>query len=146
MSEIDRMYNEARGSRLGVGWLTFTSSLLVIMGIFKILDAIWAWKYDDEIPGGIQTIIFDQNLAAWGWLWLLLGILMIVAGFAVVKGEEWGRWFGVAVLGIAAISNYSWIVFRPFWTLVLEGIYFAGIYGLLVYGGRRDPIVPGSST
>jgi len=140
MSEIDRIYTENRSTKLGVGWLTFTSSLLVIMGIFRILDAIWAFKYDDEIPGGIQTIIFDQNLAAWGWIWLLLGILMIVGGFAVVKGMEWGRWFGVAVLGVAAVTNYSWIVYRPFWTIVLEGIYLAGIYGLMVYGGKRDDL------
>jgi hypothetical protein len=140
MSEIDRIYTENRSRKLGVGWLTFTSSLLVIMGIFKVLDAFWAFKYDDEVPGGIQTIVFDTNLAAWGWIWLLLGILMIVAGIAVVKGMEWGRWFGVVVLGIAAVSNYSWIVFRPFWTIVLEGIYLAGIYGLFVYGGKRDDL------
>ena len=140
MSEIDRIYEEQRNTKPGVFSLTFTSSLLVIMGIFRIIDAIWAFKYDDDIPSGIQTIVFDTNLAAWGWIWLLLGILMIVAGFAVVKGKEWGRWFGVAVLALAAVSNNSRIVFRPFWTLVLEGIYLAGIYGLLVYGGKRDPL------
>jgi hypothetical protein len=145
MSEIDRIYTENRNTKLGVGSLTFSSSLLVIMGIFRILDAIWAFKYDDEIPGGIQTIIFDQNLAAWGWIWLLLGILMIVGGYAVVKGMEWARWFGVAVLAVAAVTNYSWIVYRPFWTLALEAIYLIGIYGLLVYGGRRDPLTVGSS-
>lgn len=139
MSEIDRMYDEARRGKLSVGWLTFTSSLLVIMGIFKILDAFWAFKYDDDIPSGLQTIIFDTDLAAWGWIWLLLGVLMVVGGFAVVNGKEWARWFGVVVLAVAAITNYSWIVFRPFWTLVLEGVYLAGIYGLLVHGGRRDP-------
>ena len=142
MSEIDRIYTESRNKRVGVFSLTFTSSLLVIMGIFRIIDAIWAFKYNDDIPGGIQTIVFDTNLAAWGWIWLILGILMIVAGYAFVKGMEWARWFGVAVLAIAAVSNYSWIVFRPFWTLVLEGIYLAGIYGLLVYGGKRDPLTP----
>ena len=51
MSEIDRMYNESRSTKLGVGWLAFAASLLVISGIFKILDAIWAFKYDDERLG-----------------------------------------------------------------------------------------------
>jgi len=140
MSEIDRMYTEAQSTRLGVGWLAFAASLLVVTGIFKVLDAIWAFKYDGDFSENLQTIVFDHDLAAWGWIWLLLGILLIVAGFAVVKGMEWARWFGVVVLAVAAITNYSWIVFRPFWTLVLEGIYLAGIYGLLVFGGRRDPI------
>jgi hypothetical protein len=86
----------------------------------------------------VQTIIFERDLASWGWVWLLLGILLIVAGFAVVKGKEWARWFGIVVLAVAAIANYSWIVWAPFWTLVLEGIYGAAIFGLMVYGGRRD--------
>ena len=142
MSEIDRMYNEARSTKLGVGWLAFAASLLVIGGIFKILDAIWAFKYDDELAGDVRTIVFDQDLTAWGWIWLLLGILLIVAGFAVVKGMEWARWFGIVVLAVAAIANYSWIVWAPLWTLVLEGIYGAAIYGLMVYGGRRDDFRP----
>jgi hypothetical protein len=142
MSEIDRMYNESRSTKLGVGWLAFAASLLVISGIFKILDAIWAWKYDDEVSESVQTIVFERDLAAWGWIWLLLGILLIVAGFAVVKGMEWARWFGIVVLAVAAIANYSWIVWAPLWTLVLEGIYAAAIYGLMVYGGRRDDFRP----
>ena len=142
MSEIDRMYNEARSTKLGVGWLAFAASLLVIGGIFKILDAIWAFKYDDELAGDVRTIVFDQDLTAWGWIWLLLGILLIVAGFAVVKGMEWARWFGIVVLAVAAIANYSWIVWAPLWTLGLEAIYAAAIYGWLVYGGRRDDFRP----
>jgi hypothetical protein len=55
---------------------------------------------------------------------------------------EWARWFGIVVLAVAAIANYSWIVWAPLWTLVLEGIYGAGIYGLMVYGGRRDDFRP----
>jgi hypothetical protein len=138
MSEIDRMYNEARSTKLGLGWLTFASSLLVIAGIFKILDAIWAFKYDDERSEQVETIVFDRDLAAWGWVWLILGIVLIAAGFAVIKGKEWARWFGVVAVAVAAIVNYSWIFWAPFWTLGLMAIYAAAIYGLLVYGGRRD--------
>jgi hypothetical protein len=142
MSEIDRMYNEKRSTKLGVGWLAFAASLLVISGIFKILDALWAFKYDDELSGEVQTIVFERDLAAWGCVWLVIGILLIVAGFAIVKGMEWARWFGIVVLAIAAIANYSWIVWAPLWTMVLEGIYAAAIYGLMVYGGRRDDFRP----
>jgi hypothetical protein len=88
----------------------------------------------------VQTIVFGRDLTSWGWVWLLLGILLIVAGFAVVRGEEWARWFGVVAAAIGAIANYSWIVVQPIMALVMEGMFLAAIYGLLVYGGRRDPI------
>jgi hypothetical protein len=140
MTEIDRIYND-RNTKLGTGWLAFASSLLVISGIFKILDAIWAFKYDDDpVSEQVQTIVFGRDLTSWGWVWLLLGILLIVAGFAVVRGEEWARWFGVVAAAIGAITNYSWIVVQPIMALVMEGMFLAAIYGLLVYGGRRDPI------
>ena len=117
----------------------FAGVLLILAGVFQALEALSAIVHDQYLVVA-PRYIYSFDLTAWGWIFLLLGILMIVGGFAVVKGKEWGRWFGVAVLGVAAVSNYSWIVFRPFWTLALEGIYLAGIFGLLVYGGRRDPI------
>ena len=101
MSEIDRMYNEARGKKLGVGWLAFAASLLVIVGIFKIFDAIWAFKYDDELAGEVRTIVFDQDLTAWGWIWLLLGILLIVAGFVAVLSVAIGTMAALALARMA---------------------------------------------
>jgi hypothetical protein len=140
MSEIDRTDNDAPGASWGLGWLAFAASLLVIAGIFKILDAIWAFKYDDERSEQVETIVFDRDLAAWGWVWLILGIVLIAAGFAVVKGEQWARWFGVVAVAVAAIVNYSWIVWAPFWTLGLMAVYAGAIYGLVVHGGRRSDV------
>ena len=136
MSEIDRMYAEAQ-TRKGTGWLAFAGALLVVGGVLKIIDALWAFKYDDEITEQLQTVVFDRDPSTWGWIWLVLGILLIVAGFSAVSGAEWARWFGVVAAGVAAIVNYSWIVVQPFSALVLQGLMLAVIYALLVYGGRH---------
>jgi len=138
MSEIDRIYAEAQ-FRKGTGWLAFAGAMLVVSGIFKILDALWAFKYDDKVSNEVQTIVFSGDLTAWGWIWLALGIVLIVAGFAVVNQRaQWARWFGVVAAGTAAIVNYSWIFTQPIWTLVTQGILLAVIYALLVFGGSRE--------
>ncbi len=120
----------------GVRWLSFAAALLAVSGIFKIFDALWAFKYDDEV-GEIQTVFFDRDLAAWGWVWLALGILLIAAGFAVVKGAEWARWVGIVAAGLAAILSFQWIFFQPLWTILSVALALLVILPLVAYGGRQ---------
>ena len=63
--------------------MAFAATLLVMSGGFKVLDALWAFKFDDEIKPEMQTVIFERDPVAWGWLWLVLGVLLIAAGIAV---------------------------------------------------------------
>jgi hypothetical protein len=119
-----------------VSWLSFAAALLVVSGIFKIFDALWAFKYDDEVTE-VQTVLFERDLVPWGWVWLVVGIFLIAAGFAVVKGAEWARWFGIIVAGVTAIMSFQWIYFQPLWTILSVGLCVAVIFPLAAYGGRR---------
>lgn len=51
-----------RVARAGRELAAFAGSLLVIGGAFKIFDALWAFKYDDEISTEVQTILFENDL------------------------------------------------------------------------------------
>ena len=66
------------------GWLVFAATVLVVSGIFKIFDALWAFKYDDELSPEVQTFLFEHDLASWGWVWLIVGIVLIVVGLLPV--------------------------------------------------------------
>ena len=57
----------------GVKWLAFAAALLAVSGIFKILDALWAFKYDDDFSKPMKTILFENDLTSWGWVWLRSG-------------------------------------------------------------------------
>src|SRR4029450_2079187 len=85
------------------GWLAFAATLLVVSGIFKIFDALWAFKYDDEVSSEVQTFLFEHDLQAWGWVWLIVGIVLIVVGLAVVTGSEVARWIGIFAGGFARL-------------------------------------------
>jgi hypothetical protein len=122
-------------------WLAFAGSLLVIGGAFKIFDALWAFKYDDEISTEVQTILFENDLESWGWVWLGVGILLIAAGIAVVTRAQWARWVGIVAASLAAISFLPWIYYQPLWTILSVGLAVLAIYALAAYGGR-DPNTP----
>jgi hypothetical protein len=127
----------ATRARQGDGWLLFAAVVLVTGGIMRVIDALWAFDKDDEIGEGLQVLLWEDNLTAYGWLWLIVGILMIVAGFGVLSGSEAARWFGIAMASIAAISSFLWIYAYPIWSLVGTLIAFAVLYGLATYGGRE---------
>ena len=134
MAVTDEAWTESRPR--GTGWLSLAAALLVCSGIFKVFDAIWAFKYDDDIPEGLQTILFEDDLAAWGWLWLILGAALVAAGLGVIKSSQWARWFGIAAAGVAAVLNYSWIFFQPLWAILNVTLAICVIYALAAYGGR----------
>ena len=91
---------------------------------------------DDELGENLQVVVWDDNLAAYGWLWLIIGVLLILAGIGVWRGSEWARWFGIGMAAISAITSFLWIYAFPIWALVSSMISFLVIYALAAYGGR----------
>jgi hypothetical protein len=127
------------------GWLSFAAALLVVSGVFKILDALWAFKYDDDVSEEVQTVLFEHDLASWGWLWLGVGVVLILAGFAVVSGAQWARWVGIVTASIAAILFLPWIYYQPLWTILSVTLAILVVYALAAYGGPGEPRTPASA-
>jgi hypothetical protein len=121
------------------GWLAFAATVLVVSGIFKVFDALWAFKYDDdsEVSQQVQTFLFEHDLTAWGWVWLIVGIVLIVVGLAVVTGSEIARYLGIFAAAFAAVTFLPWIYYKPTWTVLSVALAVMVIYGLAAHGGRR---------
>ena len=100
-------------ARTGEGWLLFSAIILVTGGVMRIFDAFWAFDKDDEVGDASSAVLFDGDLGAYGWLLLLMGLLLIAAGFGVLSGAQWARWFGIVVASLAAISSMLWIWVYP---------------------------------
>jgi hypothetical protein len=137
---VDEVWHREEPPR-EVRWLSFAAALMIVSGIFKIFDALWAFKYDDDVTE-VQTVLFERDLVPWGWVWLGLGILLIAAGFAVVKAAEWARWAGIIVAGVTAIMSFQWIYFQPLWTVLSVTLCVVVIFPLAAYGGRRGVLGP----
>jgi hypothetical protein len=121
--------------RTGEGWLLFSAVILVTGGVIRIFDAFWAFDKGEDFDDTVETVLFDNDLTAYGWVWLIMGLLLIAAGFAVLNGAQWARWFGIIVASLAAITSMLWIYVYPIWALVGVIIAFCVIYGLATYGG-----------
>jgi hypothetical protein len=67
-----------------------------------------------------------------------MGIIAVLAALSVMRGTEWGRWFGIIVASIQLLVQIFWIPIVPFWALTIIVLDMLVIYGLAVYGGRQN--------
>ena len=127
----DQGYEGIRGG----GWIVFAASLLGLAGVWNAIQGILAVA-DSRVYVGEQTFIFS-NLNTWGWIVMVLGILQLLAAFAIIGGSEWARWFGIACAGVNAIGQLAFLQAQPFWAISMFAIDILIIYALAVYGGSR---------
>jgi hypothetical protein len=125
-------YDESKG----LGLVIFASVMLMVVGIFNLIDGIAAIANSHLFVANAHYVIGD--LRAWGWVALILGILLLLAGVGVMAGNQLARWFGVAVIGLNLIAQLFFIPAYPFWALTIIALDALALYGLCAYGSRSN--------
>jgi hypothetical protein len=122
----------------GKGWLVFAAVVLGVAGIMRIFDGIWAFRYKGQLPDNLQNSLLGTNLKNYGWLWLIIGILLILCALGVMQRSQISRWIGVVAGAVIAISAVWWLPYYPIWSMVYVGIGILVIYALVMEGGRES--------
>ncbi len=121
----------------GEGWLFFAAIVLGIAGIMRIFDAIWAFSYHGALPENLENAIFGHSLKTYGWVYLVVGIVLIICAGGVIARSQISRWFGIFAGAVMAISAIWWMPYYPVWSLTYIVVGILVIYGLAVYGERE---------
>ena len=101
-----------------VGGITFAATMMVMIGIFQIIAGLVA-IFDDGFYLVTENYAFDLDPSAWGWIHLLLGILLVVAGYGLFAGEVWAVATAIVLAVLSAISNFFFIPYYPWWSLLV---------------------------
>ncbi|MFI7413910.1 hypothetical protein ACIBU0_35180 [Streptomyces sp. NPDC049627] len=113
------MQRTATGRGMAVsGWTTFAAIMLIFGGIMAIFEGIAAIA-DDDLLVTTRNYTFQWSLTGWGWMHLVLGIVVTLAGFALFSGTLWARIVGVTVAGLSMLANFAWLPWYPFWAITL---------------------------
>jgi hypothetical protein len=122
----------------GVGWLTFAATILIFEGIMRFFDSLWAFRYKGNLPEGLQNAAFGSTLKSYGWIYLFVGLLLVLAGFSVLYRGQVARWLGVFAGAIGGLSAMAWLPYYPIWSLIYIALAVMVMYALIAYGGRTD--------
>ena len=119
-----------------VGWLVFAGLMLMMVGAFQAIDGLVALFKDEVYLVRPDGLVVNVDYTAWGWVHLLLGILLIAAGAAVFSGRVWGRTVGVMAAIVSAVLNFAYIQSYPVWSLLIIAVDIIIVYALVAHGGE----------
>jgi hypothetical protein len=121
------------------GWIGFAGLLMIVMGaidFFEGLIAIIRGEYYFVAPS--QIIVFDTT--TWGWLTLLWGIVILLAGLGLIGGATWARWFSIVVVIVSIIHQLAFVgnAAYPLWALMVLALSIIILFALTARWGERE--------
>lgn len=115
------------------GWIYFAGFLMIVMGILQSIAGLTALlKNSYFLVRNDALVVFDYT--TWGWIHLLLGIVILMAGTAVINGRTWGRVVAVILAIVSVIANFVFIQAYPIWSIIAITIDILIIYAITVHG------------
>ena len=101
-----------------VGGITFAATMMVLIGSFQIIAGLVA-IFDDGFYLVTDNYAFDLDPSGWGWLHLLLGLLLCLAGYGLFSGQTWAVVTAIGLAVLSAIANFFFIPYYPFWSILI---------------------------
>jgi hypothetical protein len=101
-----------------VGGIAFAATVLTIIGVFQIIAGLTA-IFNDDFYVVAQNYTFDLDASAWGWIHLLLGILLVATGWGLFSRSAWAGVTAIMLASLSAILNFFFIPYYPFWSILV---------------------------
>ena len=131
------MVNRER-SGVAVGFISFAGIVLILAGIFHVIDGI-VGLVNNDFYVKTDNWVFKFNVTSWGWIHIILGIIAILAGVGLFSGAIWARTVAVIVAAVSIIANFVWLPYYPWWALLVIVLDFFVIWAVVLHG--RDVAV-----
>jgi hypothetical protein len=124
-------YPSVRESWVG-GLELFAAVMMIIIGLFHVIIGLAAILRGSYFVV-TQNYAFIFDVTAWGWVHLILGLLIGLTGLALISGQSWARVVGMIIVGLSALGNFLFIPYQPVWSLLIIAIDVAVLWALAVH-------------
>lgn len=116
-----------------VGLTVFAGVLMIMSGIFQAIEGLVALVNDTFFVFG-DEYVFKFDVTTWGWIHLILGIIVAAAGFALFQGAVWARTVAVLLASLSLLTSFMWIPYYPIWSLVIMTVDVFVIWAVTSHG------------
>ena len=100
------------------GLIMFAAVMMFVGGGFQAIAGLAA-IFENEFYTVTPNYVLEFDVTAWGWIHLLLGVIVIFAGYGLLSGQTWARVVGIILASLSALVNFAFIPYYPFWSLTI---------------------------
>jgi hypothetical protein len=122
-----------------IGWTTFAAFMMILIGSWHAIAGLVAIINDNFYVAG-REYVFRFDATTWGWIHLILGIVVLLAGFGLFSGAVWARTVGVILALISAIAGFAWLPYYPVWGIIIVAAAVAVVWALTAHGRDIDEL------
>ena len=101
-----------------VGWIAFAGVIMIIAGVLNFIYGLIAAVNDDWVVFGNRANLY-LDLNQWGWVHMILGVVVALAGGFLFTGNILARTVGVIVAAASLVANFLWLPTYPVWSLIV---------------------------
>ena len=101
-----------------VGGIAFAGTVMVMIGTFQVLEGLVA-LFNDEFFVVTRNYTFDLDVTAWGWIHLIIGILLVIVAYGLFARSPWAGVTAIMLASLSAVANFFFIPYYPFWAILV---------------------------
>jgi hypothetical protein len=116
-----------------VGFILFAGLMMIMVGIWQALEGLIA-ILENEFYVATRNYLFQFDATTWGWIHLLVGLLVAFAGWGLLSGRTWARAVAITLAALSAIANFLWLPYYPFWSLLIIAVDIFVIWAIVAHG------------
>jgi hypothetical protein len=131
-ASASRADREASG--WAVGLILFAAIMMMMTGFFQVLAGLVA-IFENEFYVATRNYLFQFDATTWGWIHLLVGLLVAFAGWGLLSGRTWARTVAITLAVLSAVANFLFIPYYPFWALLIITLDVFVIWAIAAHGG-----------
>lgn len=116
---VDRTDEDVSG--WAIGGALAAATVMILVGLFQFFQGLAA-IINDEFYVVVANYAFALDTTAWGWIHLIVGVLVVISGFYLFAGSRVAGTVAIFLAGLTAVANFFFIPFYPFWSLLIIAV------------------------
>lgn len=120
-------------SEAGAGWVMFAGTILVTVGVFQAFAGL-VGILEDEILVLTPDYLVQLDATTWGWVHMLVGLIVVASGVGIFSGNVIARTVGVLAAIGSMLTMFAWLPWYPVWAVIVIAMDIAIIWALIVHG------------
>jgi hypothetical protein len=120
------------------GWIAFAGMLMILLGSFHAMAGLVALFQDDYFLVANSGLLVTVDYTTWGWVHLVLGVVVALAGFALFSGAMWARIVAILTAMVSAVVNLAFMSAYPLWSAIMIAVDVLVIYAVTAHGDEAS--------